>query len=85
MLSACGQYVYNLRTQRGTTCQCSSTDIHTPTAIRPTMWVNTQVIRSVMPILPLYESTPIFRKLSLLIHSYTHNPQPLLLPPQEKI
>lgn len=85
MPSACGQNVYNVGTGSRTTCQCSSTVLTIPPIMPWGMWVNTQVIRSVIPTLPLFESTLLFRNIYLLVYSFTHNPQALLLPPQEKI
>lgn len=81
----CGQYVHNLRKVIGTTCQHSST-IHTQSApMTQCLCVHHRLIRTFLPTLPLLHSTAIKTSLSLLLSSYTHFPQYLLLPQPNEI
>lgn len=79
MPNTCGEYVYNLWKQRGETCvSLSTTCVYIAQKVQ-TACAHPQLIRRFIPHSSRYESTGYQAILSLLIPSYTHNPQPLLL------
>lgn len=81
----CGQRVQSLRTAIGTTCQYSSTTWLQSVALAQSLCVHHQLIRSLLPTLPLPSSTRKIALYDLLIPSYAHFPQPLLLLQPNKI
>ena len=85
MPNLCGKSVQNTGKLGGKTCQYLST-VLLITRISPQVaCVQDRVIRRLIPVSPLYSSTSKLSHLSLLIHSYTHNPQPLLLTLRKRI
>ncbi len=85
MLKSCGKNVQKLWKQTGITCQYLSTVLVESTVRRKSAWVKPQVILTIVPFFPRDSSTSISAILHLLIPSYTHNPQPLLLTLRRKI
>jgi hypothetical protein len=85
MLKACGNLVHRLRmTQRTSQGQLSTEDVHRQSAHRLTHG-KPRLIPQTLPTLSTDQSTSKKRILPLLITSYPHFPQPLLLEPQKKI
>lgn len=81
----CGQYVHNLRKVIGTTCQYSSTVSTQSATITRSLCVHHRLIRTFLPTITLPHSTAIKTQSSLLLSSYTHFPQYLLLPQPNEI
>lgn len=80
----CGKIVQNLWKVGGKTCQYLSTLSVETKSSHTRVWVKPSFIPHVIPGFPLNESTSKTLNLSLLIHSFTHNPHPLLLTPRRK-
>lgn len=85
MPKSCGKCVQNLWKLASKTCQNLST-YSVETNIRQfAMWVKPQVFPVFIPGFPSVSSTPKNLDSSLLLHSFTHNPHPLLLLTRKKI
>lgn len=80
----CGKIVQNLWKVSGKTCQYLSTLSVEIKRSHTRVWVKPSFIPQVIPGFPLTKSTSKTLNLSLLIHSFTHNPHPLLLTPRRK-
>lgn len=81
----CGQCVHNLRKVIGTTCQYPSTVSTQSVTMTQSLCVHHRLIRTFVPTVPLLHSTATKTQPSLLLSSYTHFPQYLLLPQPNEI
>ena len=84
MYKWCGNSVQNLWTIRSITCQNLSTEAYMTLRLRKMPGEKMLVFRSIFPGFPLRLSTPHITRPPLFISSFTHNPQPLLLPTRMK-
>lgn len=81
----CAKGVQNLWKHRSKTCAHLSTGSVDNKSHPPKARVQLPVIRRIVPTLPQRLPTPIITHFHLLIHSYPHNPHPLLLTPPNEI
>ena len=79
MPSICGKSVQNTGKLHSKTCQYLSTVLPNSQIRTQIACVQQEVIRRLIPVYPRHESTSKLALSPLLIHSYTHNPHPLLL------
>lgn len=84
MHNACGKGVYNVRIVAGKSCQLLSTVWVYARHAANSLCVNPLFFRTSFPYFPLSLSTANFANSPPLIHSFTHNPQHLLLLPLNK-